>query len=322
MTVNEVEQAIRNLMMNQPMISAGPMGGMVNSAISILESYRAFTMSVQTYPVQDNFKFGMMAEMQRFENNLTMSVCQAFQEKGINIMAYMMGGAGMMQNPYMQPMGMQQPMSQPVQGTHSHLAFNQPQAPRFGGNRPAGQFQPQFGMGNAPMNGQPMPPQYPNQPPMGGRPPMAGAMPQRPPMGGNGYPNYQQQPPMGGRPPMTGGMPQRPPMGGGQPPKTYPRTPAPAQPIKMDNAVAPTPAPAPQPAPAPAEVEIPMPTVQPSKATLKTQELSTAKPAVTKAPSKKPPILLETEPDMGAPSDEQPSGPAAGRDYLLQLLKK
>ena len=316
MTVNELSQAIRNLMMSQPMISAGPMGGVINSAMAILDSYRNFAINVQTYPMQDSFKFNSMAEMQRFENTLTMLICQSFQEKGINVMAYMMqGNMAMMNNPYAQPM---QPNMQPPQGTHSHLAFNQPQAPRFGGNRPVGQFQPQYGMGPAPVNGSM--PQAPVAPPMGNGAPM----PQRPPMGG-----YPPRPQMGGvasmpqRPPM-GGYPSRPPMGGGAPaPKTYPRTPAPAKPIKMDNEVPSDAVVAEQ---KPQDVEIPMPVVQPSKASIKTQEISTAKPTVTKASSQKPPLLLDTEPDVmdfgGGVDDNPPSGPAAGRDYLLQLLKK
>jgi hypothetical protein len=311
MTVNELSQAIRNLMMSQPMISAGPMGGVINSAMAILDSYRNFAMTVQTYPMQDSFKFNSISEMQRFENTLTMLVCQSFQEKGINVMAYMMqGNMAMMNNPYVQPM---QPNMQPTQGTHSHLAFNQPQAPRFGGNRPVGQFQPQYGMGPAPAPGA-MP-----QPPMGSGAPM----PPRPPMGG-----YPPRPPMGNgapmppRPPM-GGYPSRPPMGGnGSAPKTYPKTSAPAKPIAMDNAVPSDVAPEQK----PQEVEIPMPVVQPSKASIKTQEISTAKPTVTKAPSQKPPLLLDTEPEVmdfgGGADDVPPSGPAAGRDYLLQLLKK
>jgi len=324
MTINELEQAVRNLMVSQPMISAGPMGGVVTSAVNILDSFRNLIMAVQNYPMQDNFKFSMMSEIQRLENTMTMSVCQSLQEKGINIMAYMMPTQPMMGNPYMpQPMqtGMPQNMqsnmpqsNQPNQGTHSHLAFNQPMnGPRFN-TRPAGQFPQPYGAGSMsnPQFSQPY--GAPQNAPMGN-----GQMPPRPmmnnmagarPMGAPSYPPKYPQPPMRG-----------PVMNGSKPNPVYPRTQAPAQPVKMNEV---------QPEPVleqeVQEVEIPKPVVQPSKATIKTQELSTAKPTVTKASSQKPALLLDADIEesqgLALVDDNPPAGPAAGRDYLLQLLKK
>ena len=40
MTINELEQAIRNLIASQPEISSGSNSGVINSALSLIYSYR------------------------------------------------------------------------------------------------------------------------------------------------------------------------------------------------------------------------------------------------------------------------------------------
>ena len=294
MTIIEVDQAIRNLIVSQPMITTGPMGSVVSSVMSILDSYRNFNLAVQSYPMQDSLKFNLMAETQRMENSICMSITQALQERGINIMSFMMQG----QYPQNRNNGMlsslifNQPNGQPNYGTNpvGNAGFIQPNGYGMGGRSQGAGFgpQPPYGMG-----GRPVPPPMP---PMGGQQ-----------MGGYGN-AYPPKPPMGGRPQM--------------PPKPgYPRTPAPAKPINVEDT---EPAknnkvvtPEPQ-----KEVEIPAPVVQPSKHSMKTQ--TSAKPVVAKSEPKQPAIMFEPEPDFDDDDNSEPTQPSssAGRDYLLQLLKK
>ena len=89
MTLNEVEQAIRNLITNQPMVSSGPTGDVVNNILSIINSYRNFRFLLQNHPAQDTFKFNAMNIAQRTEGELANAVVQTLQERGINLMMYM-----------------------------------------------------------------------------------------------------------------------------------------------------------------------------------------------------------------------------------------
>ena len=46
MTINEVEHAIRSLIVSQPMITASPIGGTITSYLSIIDSFKNFKLSV------------------------------------------------------------------------------------------------------------------------------------------------------------------------------------------------------------------------------------------------------------------------------------
>lgn len=149
MTINEVDQALRNLIANQPMIATGPAGMTITSVLSIIDSYKNFKVSVQNYPVQDNFKFVSYNESQKFENFLSMSICQTLQEKGINLLAFIPN----VQNVYnaIPQMPNQMPGMPPMQNPNMQMAhqnmqtpfmYNQPVDPRFAGpQRPMGGFQ-------------------------------------------------------------------------------------------------------------------------------------------------------------------------------------
>lgn len=88
MTINELEQGMRNLIATQPMVTAGANGEVVNGVLSLIDAYRNFSFRVQTYPCQDVLKFTMGNETAKLENNLCSLVCQVMQERGINIMLY------------------------------------------------------------------------------------------------------------------------------------------------------------------------------------------------------------------------------------------
>ena len=88
MTINELEQAMRNLIATQPMVTAGANGEVVNGVLSIIDAFRNLSFRVQTYPCQDVLKFTMGNESAKLENNLCSLVCQVMQERGINLMLY------------------------------------------------------------------------------------------------------------------------------------------------------------------------------------------------------------------------------------------
>lgn len=88
MTINELEQGMRNLIATQPMITAGANGEVVNGVLSIIDAFRNLNFRVQTYPCQDVLKFTMGNESAKLENNLCSLVCQVMQERGINLMLY------------------------------------------------------------------------------------------------------------------------------------------------------------------------------------------------------------------------------------------
>ncbi len=88
MTINELEQGMRNLIATQPMVTAGVNGEVVNGVLSIIDAYRNFSFRVQTYPCQDVLKFTMGNESAKLESNLCSLVCQVMQERGINLMLY------------------------------------------------------------------------------------------------------------------------------------------------------------------------------------------------------------------------------------------
>lgn len=88
MTIQELEQAVRNLIATQPMVTAGANGEVVNGVLSLIDAVKNINFRVQTYPCQDVLKFTMTNESAKFENNLCNLVCQVMQERGINLMLY------------------------------------------------------------------------------------------------------------------------------------------------------------------------------------------------------------------------------------------
>lgn len=88
MTIQELEQAVRNLIATQPMVTAGANGEVVSSVLSLIDAFRNLNFRVQTYPCQDVLKFTMTNESAKLENNLCSLVCQVMQERGINLMLY------------------------------------------------------------------------------------------------------------------------------------------------------------------------------------------------------------------------------------------
>jgi len=95
MTINELEQGIRNLIASQPMAVAGPNGDVINGINSLIDAFRNLSFRVQSYPCQDVMKFGLANESAKLENTLSNLACQVLQERGINIMLYIpRNGAG------------------------------------------------------------------------------------------------------------------------------------------------------------------------------------------------------------------------------------
>ena len=103
MTINELEQGIRNLIASQPMAVAGPNGDVINGINSLIDAFRNLSFRVQSYPCQDVMKFGLANESAKLENTLSNLACQVLQARGINIMLYIPrngAGYGSMVNSY------------------------------------------------------------------------------------------------------------------------------------------------------------------------------------------------------------------------------
>ena len=103
MTINELEQGIRNLIASQPMAVAGPNGDVINGINSLIDAFRNLSFRVQSYPCQDVMKFGLANESAKLENTLSSLAVQVLQERGINIMLYIPrtnAGYGPMVNSY------------------------------------------------------------------------------------------------------------------------------------------------------------------------------------------------------------------------------
>lgn len=88
MTINELDQGLRNLIASQPMVSAGPNGEVINGISSLIDAYRNLSFRIQSYPCQDVMKFGLSNEVSKIETSFTALACQVLQERGINIMLY------------------------------------------------------------------------------------------------------------------------------------------------------------------------------------------------------------------------------------------
>ena len=88
MTINELDQGIRNLLSSQPMVQAGVNGEVITGINSLIDAYRNLCFRVQSYPCQDVMKFGLSNEITKIETTFTTLACQVLQERGINIMLY------------------------------------------------------------------------------------------------------------------------------------------------------------------------------------------------------------------------------------------
>ncbi len=88
MTIAELEQGLRNLIASQPMVLSGNLGDVVRGVLGVTEAYRNFIYRVQSYPVQDVFKFSLMSETQKVESDIAGLATAMLQERGINMMLY------------------------------------------------------------------------------------------------------------------------------------------------------------------------------------------------------------------------------------------
>ena len=299
MTLNDVEQAVRNLITNQPMITTGSSGEVVNSLMSIISSYRNFRFLIQNHPAQDSFKFNTMNLAQRMESEMSNLIVQTLQERGINLMVYMPATAqfGGTQNPYLYGnmnatvnANLAPNMNSGVLG--GQVVYNQPMQ------------SPSFGQSNGVQYNQPMQ-----------------------------YPQAQFRPNNMPRPvPMNQGMMMK-----GTTPM-YPKTAAPTQPISFGDLSKPTVA---RPKPKNANFSISTPTREPkfTGGNHKNKHLNVNKveniapaPAPMQAPvqeyrqpepvMEEPVVPTPVEAPVQVESTPVPPSKAAGRNYLLELLKK
>lgn len=137
MTINELDQGIRNLIASQPMVSAGANGEVIGGINSLIDAYRNLCFRIQSYPCQDVMKFGLSNEISKIETTFTNLAVQVLQERGINLLLYiprtgaqygpMQSGFGMV-NTMVNPgvMAGQMMYSAPVAGAQI-LPMNQPQ---------------------------------------------------------------------------------------------------------------------------------------------------------------------------------------------------
>ena len=88
MTINELDQGIRNLIASQPMVSAGANGEVINGINSLIDAYRNLCFRIQSYPCQDVMKFGLSNEISKVETTFTNLAVQVLQERGINLLLY------------------------------------------------------------------------------------------------------------------------------------------------------------------------------------------------------------------------------------------
>ena len=104
MTINELEQGLRNLIATQPMVTTGANGAVVSGINSLIDACKNFSYRIQSYPGQDVLKFGIANEVSKIENTLCNLACQVMQERGINLMLYIVPqnqpGYGPMVNSY------------------------------------------------------------------------------------------------------------------------------------------------------------------------------------------------------------------------------
>lgn len=299
MTLNDVEQAVRNLITNQPLVTTGSSGEVINSLMSIISSYRNFRFLIQNHPAQDSFKFNTMNLAQRMESEMSNLIVQTLQERGVNLMVYMPATAqfGSTQNPYLYG--------------NMNASVNANLAPNMNSGILGGQVvynqpmqSPSFGQSNGVQYNQPMQ-----------------------------YPQAQFRPNNMPRPvPMNPGMMMK-----GTTPM-YPKTAAPTQPISFGDLSKPTVA---RPKPKNPNFSISTPSREPrltggsknrSKPLVEHKVENKPEPVVHEYEQPAPVHVREPEPVqvVEAPVYEEPQpqqapappSKAAGRNYLLELLKK
>ncbi|MBQ8451639.1 MAG: hypothetical protein IJ538_02555 [Clostridia bacterium] len=245
MTIDELEQGLRNLIATQPMVMTGANGGVINGVLSMIDSLRNLNFRVQTYPIQDSLKFNLSNDVNSLDNNFVGYVFRVLQERGINLNLYLAGGMQYGQAPIAPNMVMGNMSYQPV-------------------------------MQNPMMSGQSM---------------MAAA----PSMMGYGQPSGA--PTLARR--QRSFTPNPPPIERIQPAQ-------PVQPVKLE----------------PSINEVPMQSVGVNNKPIDEEpRVSIAKPEINKTAAVKSTKPSPAEMLMGE-SDGAPAGKAAGRDYLLELLKK
>ncbi len=88
MTINELEQGLRNLIATQPIVTTGANGEVISGINSIIDAYRNLAYRIHTYPSQDIMKFGLSNESAKLENTLSNLVLQVMQERGFNLLLY------------------------------------------------------------------------------------------------------------------------------------------------------------------------------------------------------------------------------------------
>ena len=296
MTINEVEHAIRSLIVSQPMITASPIGGTITSYLSIIDSFKNFKLSIQSYPAQDSFKYISFNECQRLENSISVAIFQSLQEKGLNIVAYLHSDQSVLAtNPY----SSMQPTQNPSMMGAGPMAYNQPMQPMQPNAQQNQMWQYQQQYAQSPEAHNPQPQYMPNRT-MGGLQknvtPNGPGMYSKPNQHLSSQPVYNTQyskPFSQGT--NTGAPFQSPNLYGSQSP--------------TQNAAAPIPPTMNKP-PKLNEVEMMQPaTSSRPKPTMKSESVAIQ--------TNKPSLL---EPDEEIP-EEGATSKAAGRDYLLKLLK-
>ena len=80
MTINELDQGIRNLIASQPMVSAGANGEVINGINSLIDAYRNLCFRVQSYPCQDVMKFGLSNEISKIETTFFILFSKVFSK--------------------------------------------------------------------------------------------------------------------------------------------------------------------------------------------------------------------------------------------------
>lgn len=311
MTINEVEHAIRGLIVSQPMITAGPVGSTITGVLHTIETFKNFKLSIQSYPVQDSFKFINTTECQRLENTLCVSVCQVMQEKGLNIMGFIPSDPSLsLSNPYgSQPippaqnpsmMGQMPYNTQPQYGAGQNqygAQTNNNWQYQAQYNNPVGGQSPQFGMQQGMQHNPNIQPNMMNSMPK--QPINNQQMFQKmnqPPFSGNQNPSFNEQWQNNASPKST---------------PSFNQFTSPSKPASLSGVDFNTPAGRPKKL---SDVEMMQPMANTSR------PITSQKPKLNafQAQAAESNEMAEA---MENGTDEAPSSKAAGRDYLLKLLK-
>lgn len=89
MNINQIEQALRNLIASQPMVSNGPSGEVISSIANVIDAFKTLNYRAQTYPSQDNLKFALQNDCVKLESDICNYAVSVLQERGINILLYL-----------------------------------------------------------------------------------------------------------------------------------------------------------------------------------------------------------------------------------------